>query len=83
MSAPESASEFMSALVERARPLKRRISFPEGSDPRVIEAAARLARENLIQPILVGKRPSPAPEGVTFVDPADVAGGEEVRGYFL
>ena len=29
MPAPESATEFMSALIERARPLKRRIVFPK------------------------------------------------------
>jgi len=42
---PESARAFMSGLIERARKLKKTIAFPEGSDPRVLEAAARLARE--------------------------------------
>ncbi len=60
----------MSGLIERARKLKKRIAFPEGSDPRVLEAAARLAREGVVKPVLVGPKPANAPEGVTFVDPA-------------
>src|SRR6478736_926436 len=70
MSVPESAVEFMSGLIERARKLKRRIVFPEGSDPRVIEAARRLAHDGLVRPILLGKPPANAPDGVTFIDPA-------------
>ena len=70
MSVPESAVEFMSGLIERARKLKRRIVFPEGTDPRVLEAARRLARDGLVKPILIGKAPAGAPDGVTFIDPA-------------
>jgi phosphate acetyltransferase len=70
MTVPESAVEFMSGLIERARKLKRRIVFPEGTDPRVLEAARRLARDGLVKPILIGKAPPQAPDGVTFVDPA-------------
>ncbi|HVM43654.1 MAG TPA: phosphate acyltransferase, partial [Gemmatimonadales bacterium] len=67
---PESAQAFLSGLVERARKLKKTIAFPEGEDARVVEAAARLAREGLARPVLVGAQPAHAPEGVTFVDPA-------------
>jgi phosphate acetyltransferase len=66
---PESARLFMSGLIERARKLKKTIAFPEGSDPRVLEAAARLAREGVVRPVLIGARPDKAPEGVEFVDP--------------
>ena len=59
----------MSGLIARARKLKRRIVFPEGSDPRVLEAAARLAHEGLVHPILVGKAPARPPAGLHFVDP--------------
>src|ERR1051325_789688 len=69
MAVPESAVEFMSGLIERARKLKRRIVFPEGSDPRVLEAATHLAHDGLVQPILVGKAPARPPAGVSFVDP--------------
>ncbi|HEY1339041.1 MAG TPA: phosphate acetyltransferase [Bryobacteraceae bacterium] len=67
---PESATLFMSGLIERARKLKKTIAFPEGNDARVLEAAARLAREGVVKPVLVGSKPAAAPEGVTFVDPA-------------
>jgi phosphate acetyltransferase len=68
MAIPESARLFLSGLIERARKLKKTIVFPEGNDPRVIEAAGRLAREGLIKPVLVGK-PVAQIEGVTFADP--------------
>jgi len=60
----------MSGLIERARKLKKTIVFAEGNDARVVEAAARLAREGIARPVLVGTKPANAPEGVTFVDPA-------------
>jgi phosphate acetyltransferase len=68
---PESARLFMARLIERARPLKKTIVFPEGADPRVLEAAARLARDGVLKPVLIGPKPADAPEGVTFVDPAN------------
>jgi phosphate acetyltransferase len=67
---PESATLFMAGLIERARKLKKTIAFPEGSDPRVIEAAANLARRGAVKPVLLGPAPANPPEGVTFVDPA-------------
>ena len=51
-------------MIERARKLKKTIAFPEGTDPRVLEAAARLAREGVVKPVLIGARPANAPEGV-------------------
>lgn len=67
---PESARLFLSGLVERARKLKKTIVFPEGHDPRILEAAIRLAREGAAKPILLGPKPTNAAEGVTFIDPA-------------
>jgi phosphate acetyltransferase len=67
---PESARLFMSGLIERARKLKKTIAFPEGTDPRVLEAAARLAREGIVKPVLIGPKPQSAPDGVMFMDPA-------------
>src|SRR5215216_2346160 len=69
MPIPESARLFMSGLIERARKIKKTIAFPEGNDPRVLAAAARLAREGLLRPVLIGTRPADAPAGVNFVDP--------------
>lgn len=60
----------MSGLIERARKLKKTIVFPEGNDPRVIEAAARLAREGVVKPVLVGPKPPHIADGVSFADPA-------------
>ncbi|MGD0301811.1 MAG: phosphate acyltransferase [Bryobacteraceae bacterium] len=56
MQLPESAAAFLAAIVERLRKVqtKQRIVFPEGDDPRVQQAAARLEREELAVPILLG-----------------------------
>ena len=70
MAIPEAAVEFMSGLTERARRLKKRIVFPEGMDARVLEAAGRLAKEGVVNPILLGRAPASAPAGVAFLDPA-------------
>ena len=53
---PESAAKFLAALVEKLREVspKQRIVFPEGNDPRVQQAAARLERDDLAVPILLG-----------------------------
>jgi phosphate acetyltransferase len=67
---PVSATRFMSGLIERARKLKKTIAFPEGTDPRVLEAAARLARDGVVRPVLIGAKPAQAPEGVEFIEPA-------------
>ncbi len=71
MSLPESAVEFMAGHIERARAQrpKMRIVFPEGGDPRVVEAAGRLKRDGLVTPVLIGPKPAQAPEGIEFVDP--------------
>ena len=69
----------MSGLIERARKLKKTIVFPEGDDPRVLEAAARLAREGVVKPVLIGAAPGIAPEGVTFVEPANSPLPAEIR----
>ena len=59
---------YLSSLVERARPLNARIVFPEGDDPRVREACARLARDRVARPILVSANTDCAP-GVSCADP--------------
>jgi len=70
MSLPESAQELLRDLAARVRafPVRKKIVFPEGADPRVLEAATRLAVEGLVKPILVAKKPAGAPEGIAFVD---------------
>jgi len=70
LTTPESAGRFLSGAVERARQRRRTIVFPEASDPRVLTAAARLAADGVVNPVLVGPKPANAPAGVTFADPA-------------
>ncbi len=64
MAPPDSARKFLESQIARLRqmPRRRRIVFPEGADPRVQEAAARLSADGLVDPILVG--------GAGGVDPA-------------
>src|SRR5216684_2122422 len=69
MPVPESATAFLAGLIDRARRSRKKIVFPEGSDPRVVSAAGRLAQQGILQPILIARRPDSAPEGVTFIDP--------------
>ncbi len=60
MAVPVAAVEFLARQADRLRRgRRRRIVFPEGDDPRVIEAAGRLAAEGLIEPILVGRDVNP------------------------
>ncbi len=68
-------------LKDRARAYPQRIVLPEGEDPRVLQAAARIAREGFARVTLLGKpdvmRSSASGvslNGVELVDPA--AGGK-------
>src|SRR5580698_3908330 len=70
MAIPESAGVFMRGVVDRARKLNRSIVFPEGGDARVLEAAARLARDGVLRPVLIGPPPAAVPAGVSFADPS-------------
>jgi phosphate acetyltransferase len=79
---PESATQFMAGLVERARRHKKTIVFPEGSDARVLEAAARLVRDGVVTPVLIGPKPADAPAGVTFLDPARATAIEKYAGLY-
>lgn len=73
MSVPESATRFIAKQVERAKgqKKKRRIVFPEGDDPRVRQAAERLAREGVAEPILVVPRGAGASASLVSVNPED------------
>jgi phosphate acetyltransferase len=70
MPAPESATAFLAGLIDRARRSKKKIVFPEGSDPRVQNAAAKLAQQGIVQPILIAPTLKSATDGVTYIDPA-------------
>jgi phosphate acetyltransferase len=47
-------SAFLEGLATRARERQRRIVFPEGDDPRTIEAVARIVLAGLLRPIVIG-----------------------------
>jgi phosphate acetyltransferase len=70
MQAPASAQEFLDRQIARLKKQTRprRIVFPEGEDPRVHEAAARLSREGLAEPILICRPGVPA--GLACVEPS-------------
>ena len=67
----------MAGLIARARKLKKTIVFPEGNDPRVLNAAARLAAEGVVKPVLLGAAPASPIAGVSFVDPARSPAGDK------
>ncbi len=46
---------FTAELRRRAAGTPRRIAFPESWDPRILEAAARLASDGVVQPLLIGE----------------------------
>ncbi len=74
-------SDFLADLPRRAAALGRTVVFPEGDDPRVLDAATRLVREGIAAPILLGPpavvmrglrdRGLSAPELPAVHDPAD------------
>ena len=73
MPAPQSALDFMARHAEHVRRLnvRKRIVFPEGGDPRVAEAARRLARDGIVEPVLLGAAPDGRCPGIEVVDPKD------------
>ncbi len=73
MAIPDTAREYLAEQIERVRrlPKKKRLVFPEGDDLRIIVAAERLAREGILEPILIGQKPATGSPGITFIDPED------------
>lgn len=53
---PKSGSNVIRHLLETLRRHPKRVVFTEGEDIRVIEAAARLVKEEVVAPILLGNR---------------------------
>ncbi|HCJ12157.1 MAG: hypothetical protein A2Y14_05765 [Verrucomicrobia bacterium GWF2_51_19] len=50
------ASPYITQLSERLKSAPKPIVFPEGSDPRILQAARAIAREGIALPILLGDR---------------------------
>ena len=67
---------FIDTIMEKAKAAGKTIVFPEGNDPRTIEAAAKLIERGIVKVILIGNKEklmSSAGEwdisGAAFVDP--------------
>lgn len=66
---------FVEGLRRRARESRRRIVLPEGLDERTLQAAARLAEEGLVEPIVLAPEDAALdratlPSSITWIDPA-------------
>src|SRR5437879_6282873 len=48
--------KFIDSVFQKLKPHPKRIVFPEGTEPRVIQAAAQFAKAQLGVPILLGRR---------------------------
>ncbi|MFQ5694371.1 MAG: phosphate acetyltransferase [Terriglobia bacterium] len=60
--------QILQTLKDRARAHPQHIVLPEGADPRVVEAAGRIAREGFARVTVLG-RALQKPAGVSVVDP--------------
>ena len=47
---------MINTLIEKIKGKGTRIVFTEGSDPRILEAAIRLHKENIVVPVLLGNK---------------------------
>ncbi len=67
---------FSADIRARAARLRRRIAFPESTDPRTLAAVRVLADERILEPVLVGQATARsgtsgmAPRGIAVLDPA-------------
>lgn len=72
---------FRDTLRRRAASLGRSVVFPEGDDPRVVDAAARLHREGWARPVVLGPpeatRAALARRGAEEVEVRDPSAGSE------
>ena len=64
-------------IYKKAKANKRRIVLPEGNDPRIIQAAGKIAQEALAEPIILGEKKfilkelakfSLKPKGINIID---------------
>ena len=80
------------SLKEKIAASKKKIVFPEGTDPRILHAACRLQQEDLLEPILLGSRDAILAIGkklglrladLTIIDPQTYEGQAEMLEAFL
>lgn len=75
---------FLDEIRRRARERRRRVVFPEGEEPRTLEAVARIQADGLLQPVLLGdvervratlEEKGGHPGDLEVVDPLRIEGG--------
>ena len=47
---------MFNTMIEKLKKAPKRLVFTEGWEPRIQEAASRLKKENILEPILLGNR---------------------------
>ncbi len=62
--------DLLLELREKSRRAQRRIVLPESQDPRVLRAAAELARQGLCRPVLLQRRGVTPPPGIEVLEPS-------------
>jgi phosphate acetyltransferase len=83
------STSFEGTLRARAAGALRRIAFPESGDERVLEAVSQLARDSIVEPVLVLDPATPEGHsaalatGVETIDPASDARGDAVMAHLL
>ena len=48
--------DLVKTIIEKAKALNKKVVFPEGHEPRTIEAAVKLAAGNIVEPVLLGNK---------------------------
>ena len=79
------ATDFLRRVEIRLQNLrpKKRIVFPEGDDPRVLQAAARLAGNDLLEPILITKKQDAPADGLRRHNPESDPATQKYAEYYL
>ena len=83
---------FLDELYKKARRTKTRIVLSEGEDPRIVQAVIQAQREDLCDPILIGKSTTISdllrshkaePDNSEIIDPANSRYSENYAGAFF
>ena len=83
LSAP--AADFLRRVEIRLQALrpKKRIVFPEGDDPRVLQAAVRLAGNDLLEPILITRMQDAPADGLRRHNPETDPSTQKYADFYL
>ncbi len=71
---------LLDGLVARAKERGAKVVFPEGDDPRIIEAAKKLSEEQIAEVVLLGS--GDAPDGCMIENPADSERRQELAALY-